>query len=275
MTSELSDLDHAHHLLGDTIDLDAQLLAIRGVLRRNAAAQARLSTEIHEIVDSSKSARGNASWRLDDEWVDRLHDSVYQDAAHSLAAVGMLAPLLETVFVRIFTAIGARADWPRASDGRLNRAGGDVPSLWDPQVYFAEDGTRKGDLIRGIRQLARETGLAAELPADYEAIVQALFTYRNRMFHSGFEWPVADREHFDRLIEMQCWPAEWFTRSTSGGATWIVYMGEDFIRRCLDFIGELLEAAGAFARQRYELYGYAAPGEQAELEAPDWLLSRG
>src|SRR3989442_3103051 len=37
-----------------------------------------------------------------DEWVDLLHDSVYQRATHSMAAVRMLAPLVESMFFVAF-----------------------------------------------------------------------------------------------------------------------------------------------------------------------------
>ena len=34
--------------------------------------------------------------------VDHLHQSVFQDAAHSMAAVGMLAPFVESLFKQAF-----------------------------------------------------------------------------------------------------------------------------------------------------------------------------
>ena len=31
-------------------------------------------------------------------WIEKVHQSIYQGAAHSMAAVGMIAPLVESVF---------------------------------------------------------------------------------------------------------------------------------------------------------------------------------
>jgi hypothetical protein len=267
MSLNLSDTDYGHHLLGEESDLDAQLLAIRDVLQRNRAAETALAEEIDALSDP---LRSGASWRVQDLRVDRLHHSVYQDAAHSLSAAGMLAPLVETVFVRAFAAIGARPDWPSASTSRLDRAGRANADFWKAQVYFPRSGPGRTDIARGVQQLAQETGMAAGLPSDYASVLTALFAYRNQVFHNGLEWPVARRETLDRLIISEGWPATWFTRATSAHKTWVIYLSDAFVARCLEFVGEVLAALGMFARQRYESYGYAAPGEQPDLP-PDWL----
>lgn len=46
--------------------------------------------------------RGDTASGAVDQWVSVLHDSVYQRAAHSMAAVGMLAPLVESMFDEAF-----------------------------------------------------------------------------------------------------------------------------------------------------------------------------
>jgi hypothetical protein len=40
--------------------------------------------------------------------VDQIHRSAYQEAAHSMSAIGMLAPFVETVFYQYFRGIGNR-----------------------------------------------------------------------------------------------------------------------------------------------------------------------
>ena len=64
-----------------------------------------LTPRIEALVEESKSVAGANAELVVDQWVDSVHRSVYQDAAHSLAAVGMLAPLLESVLVQSFTAL--------------------------------------------------------------------------------------------------------------------------------------------------------------------------
>jgi hypothetical protein len=254
MAFELSDSDYAHFLLGD-IDLDAQLIAIRNVLARNRAADSALAGEIQEIAEQAKKAQKALSWRLDDLWVDRLHASVFQHASHSMAGAGMLAPLLETLFVRIFEAIGAE-DWTLATTERRKRAKRETAELWNPQIYFpgGKNEAPSTNLILGIPQLAKETGLIADLPEDYAKVVGALFTYRNFMFHNGFEWRDDYRAKFDEASST--WPAEWFDRSRRDKRTWIVYMSNDFVQRCLGFVDEVLVAAGKFARRQGDAHGW-------------------
>ncbi|MFA4952510.1 hypothetical protein [Brevundimonas sp.] len=254
---DVSDRDYAHMLLGD-IDLDAQLLAIRSAIRRNAEADALLSQEIAELGERAKAASHDLSWRLTDIWVDRNHASVYQDAAHSMAAVGMIAPLVEALLVRVFRAIGEQ-NWPLASDKRERRCGNDA-RFWNPQIYYDKNDAPKTNLLAGTMQLFEASGLKVELKpprfASTSDLLETLIAYRNNLFHNGFEWPVEQRAAFDALIEKKAWPQSWFPRSTSGGATWIVYMGEDFIDLCLEWIDELLESAGRLARKQGTAHGW-------------------
>ncbi len=256
---ELTDADYGHMLLGD-IDLDAQFVAIRGVLARNKAAEASLEAEILEIVEMARKAEGRSTRRLDDLRSERLQESVYQDAAHSMAACGMLAPLLEAVFARMFQAIGRETGWPTASDVRQKRVRGEGSGFWNPQIYYDDKAERKDNLILGTVQLAKETGLFGELPDDFALVIKALFSYRNRMFHNGFEWPVEQRESFDRMIGGDKMPADWFSRSTSGEKTWIIYIAEPLTRRCLALFDEVLEAGGRLARRQSAAHGWTQTG---------------
>jgi hypothetical protein len=52
------------------------------------------------------------------------------------------------------------------------------------------------------------------LPQDLEPVLEALFEYRNRVLHSGFEWPPENRAKFENRIK--AWPAGWFECATSG-----------------------------------------------------------
>jgi len=83
-------------------DYDAQLFAIRGLLRLHRQADEALSNEIKAIEAFAAQASGDANEQAVDEWVDRLHQFVFQDAAHSMSAVGMLAPFVESLFKQAF-----------------------------------------------------------------------------------------------------------------------------------------------------------------------------
>ncbi|MFN2533426.1 MAG: hypothetical protein ABR555_19245, partial [Pyrinomonadaceae bacterium] len=96
------------YALGLDFDVDAQLIAIRGILRRNREATAELAAEIEKIDEHTRRLRGVRAEVAVDAWVDQIHHSVYQDAAHSMSAIGMLAPLVETIFYQSFRGIGNR-----------------------------------------------------------------------------------------------------------------------------------------------------------------------
>src|SRR3546814_4660468 len=98
-------------------------------------------------------------------WTDALHASVYHDAARSAAAVGMLAPFVENLFTGIFRGIGKMGvdtlghvpDSPRSARTKA--------LFWDPHHYLG-DGEIKGDLVRGIVQLADASGLRETLTKE-------------------------------------------------------------------------------------------------------------
>lgn len=238
---EISERDHGDYLLGEDIDLDAQLLAIRRLLSSHQAADEALSREIDELEVATRAASGAYADHLVDLSVDQMHGSVYQDAAHSMAAAGMVAPLLETMLVRLFARMGEQA-WPTVASDRVTRAGKMHPDFWNAQVYFSKEG-EKPDIAVAVRQLITATGLGAYLPADFDSAFDALVTYRNRMFHNGFEWPVEARTKFKALLEAKGWN-DWFRSSLTNHQPWIFYMSPDFIDRCLDLVEDLLVATG-------------------------------
>src|SRR4030066_279551 len=79
--------DHIY-LLGVDFDIDAQLRAIRGLLRHHREAGQALADEINKVEEHARRLSGIRNEQAITEWIDRMHDSVYQDAAHSMAAGG-------------------------------------------------------------------------------------------------------------------------------------------------------------------------------------------
>ena len=249
---DVSNRDLALGLFGEH-DLKAQLLAITGLLSRNQQDDEALEAKIKQLnKDARANARRSAMYRLqlEDEWLDSLHHSVFQDAAHSMAAVGMLAPFIESLFVSIFGALRKYEksnDIPLLDDARINAS----PSeFWDPHFVFDPKGRRRG-IVAGIEQLSRTTGLKEFLPCGCVKVLSALFTYRHRMFHLGFEWPVEERIKFDRRVQSGELPAKWFRKATSGDEPWIFYMSEDFILHCLNTIDEVLDGVGAYMKKQF------------------------
>jgi len=247
---DLSNKDYAVLLLED-VDLEAQLIAVRSLLRRNARADEELGQEIEDLAKRAGDASGEYGMHLENSWVDRLHGSVFQDAAHSMSAVGMLVPMLESILTATFVGIRdleaparpVTPTGPRAAHiGHKN--------FWDPHYLFGPRGGSK-DIARGAVQLADSVGLLPLLPADFAMAADALFTYRNRMFHHGFEWPKAERTKFKALIVEKGWPSDWFVSSESNHEPWIFYMSDTLISHALEWFDAILEGIGTFIQGRY------------------------
>lgn len=111
------------------------------------------------------------------------------------------------------------------------------------------NGTRRTDIVAGIAELAEATGLIRHLPTDTSSTLAALFYYRNRMFHHGFEWPEEERAKFEARLAAESWPDDWFESARSGGKPWVFYMSETFIKHCLDTIDAAVTAFGTLIKE--------------------------
>lgn len=254
---ELSDRDAACMVLPD-LDYDSQLAAIHQLLRNHQQADDALAKEIAEIEAFAQRTSGIRNERAVDEWTDRLHHSVYQDAAHSMSAVGMLAPMIESVFYQAFQSIRKQMSSDSTQPSAHDRWKRPAEDQWDCHYVWSK-GRRSTNLVEGVMQLSEATGLDVHLPGDLRLTLQALFEYRNKMFHNGFEWPVEERERFAKRIVDACWPSDWFKPATRGDKPWVNYMTDDFIRHCVAMIEEVIRGIGAFCKAR--LYPAGSNGE--------------
>ncbi len=225
-------------------DYDAQLRAIRELLSLHRRDSIRYGEGIQEAEDFAKTASGAHADRAVDETIDLLHHSVYRDAAHSMAAVGMLAPFLESLFLHAFLGIGEHFKARSLPSPQHPRWTLKAKDQWDCHIDAA-GGT---NIVRGISDIARAIGLAAELPADLEVTLTALFRYRNAMFHEGFEWKSARRTMFAKAAA--AWPAVWFSQATNGGDPWVFYMTDAFVDHVLATVEQTLEGIGRYMRPR-------------------------
>lgn len=247
----LTNRDYAVLLLGDA-DLEAQLRAIRGQLHSHAQADAALQRDVQDLAERARKASGEYGMHLENSWVDEMHGSAFHSAALSAAAIGMLAPLLESLFVGVFGGIRDIAPPVRpVSLAGVRAAHAADPGFWDPHLVFSARGTKRKDALRGIVQLVETTGLAPQMPAHYTRMLGAIFGYRNKMLHHGFEWPPGERAKFETTIVREGWPANWFERSLTNGETWIIYMSDMLIRDTLTNIDEMLDGIGAFIQSRF------------------------
>jgi hypothetical protein len=244
-----TDRDYALYVvIGDGANYDAQLSAVHDLLQRHGAASKSLTEKIREIDALARKSSGDAYGWWEDEYGRHFYESVYQDAAHSMAAVGMLAPLIESMFDRIFCGI-RREGYPVIAAHPRWQWSTSRPKWarheWNAQYIFNGQQPSK-NIVRGVIELAEATGLLPHLPGDLEITLRALFAYRNKMLHCGFEWPADERTKFE--VNRNDWPNNWFSSATSGNQPWIFYLTDDFINHLLRTIDAVLDGVGTFTR---------------------------
>lgn len=219
------------------LDYDSQLIAIRHLLLNHENFDNELTDEIREVddsLDNTCGARDDYIEHLHGERCDKLHSSVYQSAAHSMAAVGMLAPLMESIFFQSF--IGIKKEFFRESPDTSQKC-----ETWDCHLVWDNNNKRK-NLAEGIIQLSEAIGLRKYLPNNIERILKVLFGYRNKIFHCGFEWPFEERIRFNNRMKEENWPSHWIESATSGGEPWVFYLSRNFIWHCVEVIEQIIQA---------------------------------
>ena len=222
---------------------ESQLVAIRSILERNYEAERKVSAEIKRLDARIREHGCNIS--MENQRIWHLHSVTFLDAAHSTAAVGMIAPLMESVFDRAFSYLRHAVGKSYALVSAHERW--QLDDRWNHRVVW-KHGRRETNIAKGIVQLAEAIDLEKHLPDDLEKTLSALIAYRNRMFHCGLEWPDRDREAFAKLIDANGW-TDWFTRAESGGDPWIFYMSREFTDHCLETVDRIIEGVDARVRR--------------------------
>src|SRR5205809_2511078 len=187
------------------------MIANSCLLRQHKQSDTLIASEIKKVDDFARKSSGIRNERAVDEWLELLHGSTYQSAAHSMAALGMLAPLLESLFYQAFQGIRASYYKDGVIPDHVRSRMAKIDHCWDCHFLYsrnAKDSAQK-DLVPGILELADAVGLAPHLPGDLRPILNAVFRYRNKMFHFGFEWPPKECSKFAKNIANEGWDA-WF-----------------------------------------------------------------
>ena len=178
----------------------SQLEVIRGLLFRNQQADVELAAQIASAEDWARQSEGRGRDFAVEYAIDLMERSIYQDVAHSMAAVGMIAPFIEGVF----------------KDG-FDRIEKELPH---------------GDFVKNVLKIVEEIGLTPYLPDRLALTIEALFRYRNDLFHWGFEWPAHVCQNFKDAKNQ--WPGNWFGIATRDDDVWIVSMSAAFIDHCVN-----------------------------------------
>ena len=236
-------------------ELEAQLLAIKSLLRRNQEAEESLQRDIdalHEQARQVEEATKGIDYPpyQDNVWVDGVFESFFHDAANSMAAVGMLAPFMEALFAAIFQNIRKHEKQSSQVHGNQSKQASENECN-DIYSEFKELRKTKG-FVKAVTQLADSVGLTDLFPNDYIKTLEALFCYRNAMFHQGFVWTEDERRNFLDRIRQHQWPTDWFHTTDQNEKPYIFYMSNEFIEYCLKTIDGILDGVSAFEKDRWE-----------------------
>ena len=256
----ITNRDRACLVLPD-LDYEAQLIAIKELLRRNEQADVRTSEEIQALDAFARKSTGLRNDRAVDEWLNLLHGSTYQSAANSMAAVGMLAPLIESLFYQAFQGIRATFYGADVIPSGYGRSGMRTTNdFWDCHLIFAptRNDRKAKNLVLGIMELAEAINLTMHLPSDLGVLLSALIRYRNKMFHSGFEWPASNCVSFAAEITSAGW-GDWFTSATRVDIPFVFYMTDAFVARLLALVDEVLNSFGAYCTAKLEAGATGGP----------------
>lgn len=255
---ELSDSDFARLALPH-IDHTAQFSTIRAILRAQRAIEARQRLHIEALGSELSKARGSIVFQIDGEYLTALQDYSYSSIAHSAVAAVMLAPFVEGVFRTAFSVIGSIVDANPTL--RLQNPREGTPELpfvrWDCAYYRTNVGNYRNDVVKGTFELASCIGMDSRWPSASRPRMEALFRYRNKIFHHGLEWPADQCEKFAAEIRRRVadgsWREGWFPTSKPGGTPSMFWLTEMFTNECLEMFEYFLSEIGAYVRNVEDL----------------------
>ena len=107
-----------------------------------------------------------------------------------------------------------------------------------------EEGWARGGSVRNILGGANKKGMAPYLPDQFAPTIEALFRYRNDLFHWGFEWPAYTCRSFESAKDQ--WPNGWFNVACQNLDPWMFSMSEEFINHCLEVAEDVTAGLGDF-----------------------------
>ena len=96
------------------IDYYTQFTAARALLSRQDQWSAASSQQLQDSARRTRQTRGDEREWMIETHVELIHQSIYEDAARSMAAVGMLAPLIESLFKQLYRVL--KREWPHRAD---------------------------------------------------------------------------------------------------------------------------------------------------------------
>ncbi len=214
------------------IDFKTQYLAMKEMLQAVKEPTVKFQDDYNSLQKKVESQGGNDF--IAEHLNDKGYESQFWDMSYSLAAIGIIAPYIESLFTAMFADYGKYCAPEESEHDRFRNF---TKYKWDPH-YFAKKSDRvETDIAKGILQLLKCTGFKDGTIAKCKKFIPAIFRYRNLMFHNGVHWPKVKREVFIKEAKGGGW-YDWFLFDENSD---FVYMGESFIEEILENIIEIVE----------------------------------
>ena len=184
------------------------------------------------------STRIDLSDREVDDVISIFYDAGFAELARSHAFICTIAAFLESLFSLSLPKVGSGFRGTLIKDHpRVVRFATSTPSFWDPRKPKKDQSgiaVRIGDILAGA-------GLASYFGSDFGRLTKAIYAYRNKMVHNGYEWDLEERLDFEAQINKEGWSG-WFATATSGSEPWFFTMTPSFCEACLSLCNRALLA---------------------------------
>lgn len=205
-----------------------QFDAIKSMLKKIEQIPIDFNNELCKLEQKCIKQGGN------DNFIEHISDKSYElqfwDLSYSMTAVGLLAPFMESFITNFFKHYSSEI--LKINEGDSKREKVFISKQWDPHMYI-DAKIIKTDFVKGALQLFKQIGINTYLPKNTYKILQALFRYRNKMVHNGYEWPKEKCEIFEKEIKENNWQA-WFDSSgTKGNVPDLFFMNKKYINECI------------------------------------------
>jgi len=226
----------------------SQVDAIRNMFTRHLKDDQTLEKKIETVKLTAEQSFGIRNEIAVADLADLYHESACQDAVHSAAAVGALAPLFESFFTNAFCEMGeyieSNESLIQERKKYLQKNGSDC--TWDCHFFLTNKKRKQKNVVLGIKQLIEACGMGNFMPSQLNETLGALFAYRNNMFHWGFKWPQRIRDGFNKRLRN--WPRGWFEQMSCDGKPEEFYMSKLFIDHCIETIDQVIGGFVEYAK---------------------------
>lgn len=163
-----------------------------------------------------------------DEYADTCLTFVLENVACSNIAVAALAPLFESLFAKAIARF--REFMKGLKPTRHLRSELSDDDFWNPYVVATSTGQQK-NVLDGFKQLMVTLGFERAICDELWRVLHALFAYRNKALHGGYEWLVDDRKALMGNIQRNHWDEWFFVQKDERGNPWLIWMTDAFIKR--------------------------------------------